>query len=654
MSKQVNYWAVGASFGGDNDVSEDFIKNEEWYDGYANNNGDERNKTYLEKVNVNDILLIKSSATKGTNHKTSFTRLKKVGIVTEKVNYFHFKVKWLNVPDLPKDFDNIYYGKTIEPLREDEIYNFIKNLFGKENLNDIIKLLKYKYQIILQGPPGTGKTYNAKLIAKELTKSNKKTSPIKYIEKYIENYKDDREAKRVKANLEALLKEFHEDFPANELSNLTLESYCIGSGKQDSFCYWMEQKLNDLGKFSPGPGGAPVYVVYFSKDENKYLTSKGKNPNEVMKVLAETIYELINNSKIENAQKYFRNSYILKILNSYFPEKYFPVYNREHIKNIANIFEIVVNDLDDIEINIKINQKFQELKTKYSSQISNTEIMGILYGKFYNKIKFGNDDDEEFETVENLSNYKLIQFHPSYSYEDFVRGISATTNVNNTIEYRVENRILTKFAIQALNDSENNYVLIIDEINRANLSSVLGELIYALEYRYDRENPRDTTVESIYAFKEFKEDMEGIKEIKLPKNLFIIGTMNTADRSVGHIDYAIRRRFAFVNILPKSIPELTENGKKLFLKVAELFCKEFKENEIELENSDYLASDFKATDVMIGHSYFLIKQEERDELKISDDEILKLKLKYEVKPILREYLKDGIFNDNAKDKIDKL
>src|SRR5690606_14650101 len=89
-----------------------------------------------------------------------------------------------------------------------------------------------------------------------------------------------------------------------------------------------------------------------------------------------------------------------------------------------------------------------------------------------------------------------------------------------------------------------NYVLIIDEINRANLSSVLGELIYALEYRGEE-------VQSMYA-------VDGSNKLILPPNLYIIGTMNTADRSVGHIDYAIKRRFAFVDVLPQ-ILENDEN-----------------------------------------------------------------------------------------------
>jgi 5-methylcytosine-specific restriction endonuclease McrBC GTP-binding regulatory subunit McrB len=159
--------------------------------------------------------------------------------------------------------------------------------------------------------------------------------------------------------------------------------------------------------------------------------------------------------------------------------------------------------------------------------------------------------------------------------------------------------------------NSKNYVLIIDEINRANLPSVLGELIYALEYRGE-------SVETLY-------EIEGDASISLPENLYIIGTMNTADRSVGHIDYAIKRRFAFVSVLPDESVIDNDKAMALFQTVSQLFEKE------------YLAPDFDKNDVQLGHSYFMVK----------DDEELKLRLKFEIVPILCEYVKDGLLLENA-------
>src|SRR5690606_37377413 len=123
---------------------------------------------------------------------------------------------------------------------------------------------------------------------------------------------------------------------------------------------------------------------------------------------------------------------------------------------------------------------------------------------------------------------------------------------------------------------------VIDEINRANLSSVLGELIYALEYRNE-------VVESIY-----NEEESGNKLV-LPPNLFIVGTMNTADRSVGHIDYAIRRRFAFVDVSPKNLKK--EDGLNTFDDT--LF------NEVSSLFDTFITDEFEKKDVQIGHSYFI-------------------------------------------------
>src|SRR5690606_7974702 len=133
----------------------------------------------------------------------------------------------------------------------------------------------------------------------------------------------------------------------------------------------------------------------------------------------------------------------------------------------------------------------------------------------------------------------------------------AETNESNHLSYVVKNRSFAEFAQNAFDNPSANYVLIIDEINRANLSSVLGELIYALEYRYYFNNTIDdqleATVKSIYGVSYEEKGTEPSYDLILPENLYIIGTMNTADRSVGHIDYAVRRRFAFVNVLPKNL-----------------------------------------------------------------------------------------------------
>ncbi len=377
----------------------------------------------------------------------------------------------------------------------------------------------------------------------------------------------------------------------------------------------------------------------------------------------------------------------------------------------------------------------------------------------YNEIS--SDKKVQKKRLEETDQFKLIQFHPAYSYEDFVRGITAKST-DNKIEYITENKVLAKFAklaaenwklsssdtvkfvaienwvqstiddfkeyllnyldendeklmitpkvyISRITDNsirynsdawevdggvpvsdllkmylagitqrrevkelatltktakslatywfkilelfkkyiddnklkydevvslseEKKYILIIDEINRANLPAVLGELIYALEYRGEK-------VESMY-------DIDEDNSLVIPPNLLIIGTMNTSDRSVGHIDYAIRRRFAFVDILPKILDD--ENFEAdYFKKVSELFIANFDEyvenQEIILVKSQYLSEEFRPEDVWLGHSYFITK-----------DIDFVTRLKYEIKPILKEYIKDGILKQSAETFINNL
>ncbi|WP_255358906.1 MULTISPECIES: McrB family protein [Kosmotoga] len=126
---------------------------------------------------------------------------------------------------------------------------------------------------------------------------------------------------------------------------------------------------------------------------------------------------------------------------------------------------------------------------------------------------------------------KTVQFHPSYSYEDFIQGIRPTSDENDTLKYPVVPGAFMKFCKEA-SERDGICVMIIDEINRANLSRVFGELMYLLEYRNE-----DITLPSGERF-------------KIPENVRIIGTMNTADRSIALVDHALRRRFAFLRLWP--------------------------------------------------------------------------------------------------------
>ena len=133
---------------------------------------------------------------------------------------------------------------------------------------------------------------------------------------------------------------------------------------------------------------------------------------------------------------------------------------------------------------------------------------------------------------------RLVQFHPSYAYEDFVQGYRPTQLENGQPGFELRDGPLLRMAKLA-DDSPDDvkHFLIIDEINRGNLAKILGELYFLLEYR-------DQPAQLQYSDEEFR----------LPKNLYIIGTMNTADRSIALVDLALRRRFYFVEFHPDNDP----------------------------------------------------------------------------------------------------
>lgn len=215
--------------------------------------------------------------------------------------------------------------------------------------------------------------------------------------------------------------------------------------------------------------------------------------------------------------------------------------------------------------------------------------------------------------------WAIVQFHPAYNYEDFVRGIQVSGQ-GEKIRYENVQRIFSGMCKAAEKYPDKKYVLIIDEINRAHIAAVLGELIYGLEYR----NARITTPYAI----------EGDDTLLVPDNLYIIGTMNTADRSIGHIDYAVRRRFAFVSCPPD--PVILENYYKGKPEAVRRLAKQLFEAVRNVFNKENL-NEFDAEDVCPGHTYFMAENERK----------LWNKFIYQVYPLLREYYKDGVLRQNA-------
>jgi MoxR-like ATPase len=163
----------------------------------------------------------------------------------------------------------------------------------------------------------------------------------------------------------------------------------------------------------------------------------------------------------------------------------------------------------------------------------------VLYGppgtgKTYLAMKLA----EHVVGTQDGSRARLVQFHPSYAYEDFFEGFRPRETESGQATFALTPGPLRRIASDAEADPGTPYVLVIDELNRANLAKVFGELYFLLEYRNER----------------IQLQYDPSKTFRLPKNLFLIGTMNTADRSIALLDAAMRRRFSFVELHPDEPP----------------------------------------------------------------------------------------------------
>ena len=208
--------------------------------------------------------------------------------------------------------------------------------------------------------------------------------------------------------------------------------------------------------------------------------------------------------------------------------------------------------------------------------------------------------------VKDQDRVSMIQFHQSYSYEDFIQGFRPTES-----GYELKNGVFYNFCKRAEIDSDNEYFFIIDEINRGNLSKIFGELFMLIE-----NDKRGIELQLLYSDELFS----------IPKNVYIIGMMNTADRSLALLDYALRRRFAFFEMKPGFDTAgfkdyRTGLANSSFDKLID--C-------IERLNAAIASDDSLGEGFCIGHSYFC-------NLKDTDEHSLSSIVEYEIIPLLKEY-----------------
>ena len=471
----------------------------------------------------------------------------------------------------------------------DCLYQNIKSIQNIITGMEIKNILKYKKQIILQGPPGTGKTREAKILGRELVLP--KAITVEDIQKTI----------HIGDKLKSAT-----DYTEYEVSKIDTTKVSV--------------KLKTGSEYSPS-----FKEIIKAYEDKLWMGGQSKGNDPYSAAIAKYIFEnldcgeYIKLIQFHPAFSYedFVRGIVVKTDISSIPEyktvnkvlaEFAKKANESNLTGGIDDFDRawyeLVDDINDGKV-IKIGSSDIEVDVNSQGNIKfKTPV--ATYEKTYELYRFGKTD-LKYETYNKIVLNFLKDKKGKYQMKDFVSPTSISSN--------------------------QSYVLIIDEINRANLPAVLGELIYALEYRGEK-------VESMYATTE-----EG-NTLILPPNLYIIGTMNTSDRSVGHIDYAIRRRFAFIDVLPKVL-EGDSFELELFKQVSALFIQNLdeylKDHTIELKLSEHLSEEFRPEDVWLGHSYFI--KGEGDFL---------MRKKYEIVPILKEYVKDGILKKSAESIINAL
>lgn len=371
---------------------------------------------------------------------------------------------------------------------------------------------------------------------------------------------------------------------------------------------------------------------------NNYLISSG-NTGRFIEVNNKPIHLGVNADKLNKRIPYLINNY----LRDYYAYK---VIFTPNIKNSSNSIGNGGNAMSENNKDFNIKDIIKE-KIEKHKQIIFTGAPGT--GKTY-AVKqcvktLVNDDD---------SRYKFVQFHASYDYTDFVEGIRPMPNVKSgeNIFVRVDGQFKSfcRMIVEA-NKPDDMYYFIIDEINRADLSKVFGELMYGLEESYrGKDNRFDTQYQNLPTYKYDKKENKAVKieddvfadGFYVPENLTIIGTMNDIDRSVETFDFALRRRFTWVEIkandvMLNSVTEININDKGTddISKIAEKITA-IKEKIIAMNNvisGDTGKSLGLNESYHIGPAYFknLFDEDGNDNLETIFSE--------RIEPLLREYVR---------------
>lgn len=477
-------------------------------------------------------------------------------------------------------------------------YNGAMNGAGQTRYDDIVGIWRRRKNIVLHGAPGTGKTYDVPELAVRLC-DPRFMSNGRSREEIVNRYN------QLKDDGRLMFTTFHQSLDyedwieglrpvVNETNQVTYE---IEDGVFKRLCEAAERSKLEGNQYG------------ISSESDVWKVSlKRTGDNDVRKDCMENDYIRIGWDEYgadisDETDGSSRNDKGKKILDAYI--------------NKMKVGDIVMSCYSSKEI----------------------DAIGVITGKY--------------RYDESLPAYKRIR--PVHwlikgKRENIVERNGGKEMVESTV-YRLKSihvedveAILEKYGVFIeQKEDDKPYVMVIDELNRGNVSKVFGELITLLEADKRKGSKNEESVKLPYSKKSFH----------VPDNVYLIATMNTADRSLGSLDYAIRRRFAFIAERPIGLEDDRFNA-ELFEKVSRLFVKNFDaykasgwDATMRLLPADTLSDEYKPEDVWIGHSYFLMQDEEG--VDNSRERIL-----YELIPLLEEYVRDGVLAADAQVVIDEL